>query len=494
MIDELHAIDQEVFYEPDDALADFTFEDLPEYLYKRVTELGWVTPTPVQAKAIPYINAGRDIAVQARTGSGKTGAYLLPIIDAISEHDKWCQALILVPTRELARQVTAVLKDLCEGSGLMYTTLYGGVGYGEQIRALKAGAQIIVGTPGRVLDHVFKGTFSVQRVTTLILDEADEMLSMGFYPAMRRLKRQLSDKRNTYLFSATIPYHVDRLAKEFMKGQDRLSLSQGNESVSTLTHHYYLVPQMQKERMLIRLIEMENPTSSIIFCNTKRNVEYLVQVLQNYGYTAQHITGDLKQNKRDRAMDKLREGNLRFLVATDVVARGIDISELSHVFMYDIPEHTEVYVHRSGRTARAGSTGIAITLCEKFEEAKLLAISKQYNFPLEKLDIPSEEQVSQRSEERLIVYLEEIVSELSLMDRERLTRFMPIVETLIESEDSKVLLAHLLDKAYFEHIHSPPVPEMDSEKAPAAPPRNKPRNSKDGDGRAKRRPGPKRRS
>ncbi len=466
MISEAHEIDATVFFEPDNPLPDYSFGMLPEALKQRVAALGWETPTPVQRKAVPYILAHRNITIQARTGSGKTAAYLLPLIEMLREGDKWCQSLILVPTRELARQVSSVLKGLTEGSGIQFATLYGGVGYGEQIRALKAGAQIVVGTPGRVLDHVYKGTFSVQRVENLILDEADEMLSMGFYPAMRRLKGQLPDQRNTFLFSATIPYHVDRLASEFMREHERLSLSKGSESVSTLEHRYYLVPALQKERMLIRLIEMENPTSSIIFCNTKRSVEYLVQVLKNYGYPAQHITGDLTQKKRDRAMDKLREGNLRFLVATDVVARGIDISDLSHVFMYEIPEHTEVYVHRSGRTARAGNTGIAITLCEKFEEPKLKAIARQYHFTLDAWELPTTEEVEARVAERLTVHLEEKLSELAIMERERLERFLPSASMLSENEESRYLLALLLDKEYLSLIHTPPVPVMDSEKNP----------------------------
>lgn len=455
-------IDKHVFFEPENPLPEFSFDDLPDNLRNIVQKLGWKVPTPVQAKAIPYLFAHRDLTVQARTGSGKTAAYLLPIIDRIELDDKWCQALILVPTRELARQVSAVLKELTQDSGILTATLYGGVGYGEQNKALKAGAQIVVGTPGRVIDHVYKGTFSVQRVQALILDEADEMLSMGFYPAMKRLKKQLPEDRDTFLFSATIPYHVDRLAAEFMSGHDRLSLSKGNESVTSLEHRYYLVPALQKEKMLIRLIEMENPTSSIIFCNTKRSVEYLVQVLKNHGYPAQHITGDLTQRKRDKAMDRLREGGLRFLVATDVVARGIDISDLSHVFMYDIPEHTEVYIHRSGRTARAGNTGIAITLCEKFEEPKLLAISRQYKFPLEIREIPSEEEVSNRVAERLIVHLEETVSEASIADRDRLHKYIPIVNALTANEDSKILLGYLLDKAYFDHLHTTPIQQLDT--------------------------------
>ncbi|MAT40000.1 MAG: DEAD/DEAH box helicase [Ectothiorhodospiraceae bacterium] len=474
-------LDQEVFVQPDNPLPDFTFDQLPEHLRKRVEELGWKDPMPVQRKGIPYLRERRDLTVQARTGSGKTGAYLLPILEHVKPKNAWCQALILVPTRELARQVSEVLNQLTKGTDIRYATVYGGVGYGQQIKDLKAGAHVVVGTPGRVIDHIFKGTFAVQKVEFLVLDEADEMLSMGFYPSMRKLRRQLPEKRSTFLFSATIPYHVDQVAHEFLNSHDVLSLSKGNQSVTTLEHRYYMVPPLQKDKMLLRLIEMENPTSSIIFCNTKRNVEYLVEVLNNHSIPAQHITGDLPQKKRERAMDKLRSGELRILVATDVAARGIDISDLSHVILYDIPEHTEVYVHRSGRTARAGNTGIAITLCETIEEKKLLAIAKQYNFPIEKRELPTEEEVSSRIAERLIVTLEDDMNELSIMERDRVKTFLPLVDQLAKDEDSRLLLARLLDRAYLQDLHTAPVQmevRPEKEAAPKKEQQKKPRRGR----------------
>jgi len=459
-----------VQYQPENTLPDFHFSELSHGLRERVHDLGWDVPTPVQAKAIPYLLEGRDMIVQARTGSGKTAAYLLPILETVRMENAWCQALILVPTRELARQVNAVLKDLIGDEKIKTALLYGGVGYGEQVQALKAGAQIIVGTPGRVLDHVYKGTLVMQRLSTLVLDEADEMLSMGFYPAMKKLRMQLNKDRSTYLFSATIPYHVERVAYEFLSNPDRLSLSKGTMSVTELDHVYYLVPALHKDRMLIRLIEMLNPDSAIIFCNTKRAVEYLVTVLKNYGHDALHLTGDLAQGKRERTMARLREGSLRFLIATDVAARGIDISDLSHVFLYDIPEQTEVYVHRSGRTARAGKTGVAVTLCEEFEEAKLLGIARQYKFEIEKLLLPTEEEVSARVSERLLVQMETQLNGLSLMERERMERFLPLAQSLSEIEDTSTIVALLLDQAYTRGLHEPLFLEAGKEHSAKTPP------------------------
>ena len=449
-------LDQEstILYEPENPLPDFDFGQLPAFLKQRIDAMGWTRPTPVQRKGIPYLLDKRDMIVQARTGSGKTAAYLLPMLQQVDAKKDWCQGLVLVPTRELARQVHVVLKDLTEGSGVRSAVVYGGTRYNQQIKDLKEGAHIVVGTPGRILDHIFRGTFAVQRVETLVMDEADEMLSMGFYPSMRKLRKQLPDHRRTYLFSATIPYHVEQLAHEFLRNPDRLSLSRGNQTVSSLDHFYYVVPPLQKDRVLMKLIEMENPDSAIIFTNTKRNAEYLSTVLKNFNIDAQHLTGDVAQGKRERIMESLRAGTLRFLIATDVAARGLDISDLSHVFLYDIPEHTEVYVHRSGRTARAGKTGVAITLCESIEERKLLAIAKQYNFSVDKREIPTEEEIRERVAERLYVYLETKINGMSLSDRERLAPFIPIAQEMAGDEEMTRLLAMLLDHAHNQGLHA----------------------------------------
>jgi ATP-dependent RNA helicase DeaD len=450
-IDEM---DVDVLHEPENPLPDFSFEHLTGELQERIQSLGWSSPTLVQRKAIPYLLEGRDMIVQARTGSGKTGAYLLPIIQNIDIGKKYCQALILAPTRELAKQVSVVLEQLTKDTEIRSTVIYGGVRYGGQLKDLKDGAQIVVGTPGRILDHVYKGTLTLMNIHTLVFDEADEMLSMGFYPSMRKLRRQIPEKRRTYMFSATIPYHVEQLAHEFMRQPDRLSLSKGNQSVSELEHRFYIASSLKKDRVLLRLIEFENPDSALIFTNTKRDAEYLSEFLKNSGIEAEHLTGDLKQSKRERIMDQLRSGELRFVIATDVAARGIDISDLSYVFLYDIPEHVEVYVHRSGRTARAGKTGVAVTICESIQERKLQGIARQYGFSIEKRELPSDEQMQERLTERLIVRLEDQLSEYSMMDRERVSRFLPVVETLFEDEDMRNLLAMLLDSTYRQSLHA----------------------------------------
>ena len=461
----------------------FGFADLPAELHDIVTDIGWTEPTPVQARGIPILMRGTDLIVQAKTGSGKTAAYLLPIIQTVVRKNDWSQALVLVPTRELARQVYEVLKNLTQDLPIRTALVYGGVGYGEQNAALRGGAHIVVGTPGRVLDHIFRGTFSVQRITWLVLDEADELLSMGFLPALRKLRAQLPASRQTCLLSATIPYHVEELSRSFLRNPDRLILSQGGEVVSTLEHSYYVVPALQKDRMLLRLLEMENPDSAIIFCNTKREVEYLAQVLKNNGYDARHLTGDVAQNTREKTVQQMHDGSLRFIVATDVIARGIDISDLSHVILYDIPENIAVYVHRSGRTARAGKTGVAITLCEDFEEGRLLAIARQYHFEIEKRPLPTPEEVAARTGERLLVMLELEVTGLALQDRERMQRYAPLGESLAESDAGKEIIAMLLDRAYTRGMH---MPIFTPEPPPPPPPPKKSAGPKD-ERRGKRR-------
>ncbi|MBN1999467.1 DEAD/DEAH box helicase, partial [candidate division KSB1 bacterium] len=332
-----------------------TLEQLPESLRKAASHAGWTHLMPVQARTIPYQLAGRNVMVQARTGSGKTGAFLLPMLEQLDPAQKKCQALILVPTRELARQTGNEAEILFRDSGLVTVTVYGGVGYAPQIKALKEGANIVVATPGRALDHLLKGTLSLDFLKTLIFDEADRMLSMGFYPDMKKIQNYLP-KRILYtsMFSATFPKHVIYTAHEFMHNPEFLSLSEDHTHVLETEHVYYIVPDMDKDRSLVRFIEVENPATAIIFCNTKSEVNYVATVLQRFGYDADQLSADLSQNEREKVMERVRKGVLRFLVATDVAARGIDIPDLSHVIQYEPPEDFEVYIHRAGRTGRAG--------------------------------------------------------------------------------------------------------------------------------------------
>jgi ATP-dependent RNA helicase DeaD len=438
----------------------FTFEELPPRYRERVTALGWAEPMEVQARAIPLIRAGQDLITQSHTGSGKTGAFLLPLLLELDESLAECQALILVPTRELAIQVHAELLRLTEGTPVRHALLYGGVAYGKQLKDLENKAQIVIGTPGRVLDHLDRGTFTAGHVRYLVLDEADEMLSMGFYPAMRKVRRWLPQKRRSLMFSATMPRAVLNLSKEFLHHPEFLSLSGDNVGVETLTHEYYTVDPMDKDRALVRILEMENPANALIFCNRKSEVEYLFQFLQNAGYDVDRISGDLTQTAREKVMGLIRQHKVRFLIATDVAARGIDIQDLDIVFQYDVPQDLEIYVHRAGRTARAGKSGRCITLVTYRDELPLREIQGKFHIPLQKKELPNLEQVSQRVCERTTVLLEEQLRDAGSVMNERIDRFTPLAEELAQSDEGRRLLALLLDDFYHHTLHLPPkLPE-----------------------------------
>jgi len=445
------------FQEPEPALPPAEVATLPEALQQGVEGVGWPSLMPVQERAIPYILAGQDLIVQARTGTGKTGAFLLPLLERIDPEQKQAQALILGPTRELAQQILGEFdrmnNALPEERRLDAVAVYGGVGYGPQVDAFKRGAQIVVGTPGRVLDHLERGTLRLDGLRVLVLDEADEMLSMGFYPAMRKLKRFVPRERSSYMFSATMPYKVQRVGEEFLQEPGFLSLSTGSIHVEGMDHRAYKVDPMQKDRALVRLLELENPDAAFIFSNTKREVEYLAQFLRNYGYDAAEISSDLTQSAREEVMDQLRRGDLRFLVATDVAARGIDVSDLTHVFMYDIPQDREYYIHRAGRTARAGRTGVAIALVTPQDELALRDVATRYEIDFDWRTVPTDEEVAQRVGERLIVLLEERLRNKTNIERERAKRFVPVIRRLVQ-EGEPELLAMLLDEVYHDSLHA----------------------------------------
>ena len=439
------------FLEPVPALASATSESLPDSVRAAFESGGWTNLMPVQARAIPYMLDGRDLIVQSRTGSGKTGAFLLPLFETLRVAEAVTQALILTPTRELARQIHAEFERLSAGTSLCGVAIYGGVGYKHQIERLSAGTQVVVGTPGRILDHLYRRTFSLDGLRAFVLDEADEMLSMGFYPAMRKLKEFLPEVRQSCMFSATMPAKVRSLGQEFLREPTFLGLSSEGIGVETIEHGYYRVARMEKDRALIRLIELENPDSAIVFANTKREVEYLHQFIRNYGYDAAEITGNLPQHRRELAMERLRQGSLRILVATDVAARGIDISDLSHVFQYDVPLDPEYYIHRTGRTARAGRAGTALTLSTIEEERSLLSIASRYDIDLEKRQMPNESDVARRVAERMVVVLEEQLRARTNLERERLQRFIPMIEDLVREQPE--LLAMLVDDLYHKRMH-----------------------------------------
>ncbi len=444
--------------EPADALPPVTLETLPEIMQQAVRAVGWETLMEVQQKGIPYLLDRRDLIVQARTGTGKTGAFLLPLFELLDPSRPEPQVLILAPTRELARQIHDEFDRMKRGTAqtneLEAALIYGGVSYGPQLKALRGGAQVVIGTPGRILDHLSSKNFSLDALQMFILDEADEMLSMGFYPAMRKLKKYLPEERQSYMFSATMPPKVRSLSREFLEDPGFLSLSAGHISVDAIEHWYYLVPPMEKDSTLARLIELENPDAALVFCNTKREVSYLAKFLQNNGFNADEVSGDLSQKDREKAMARIRSGEVRILVATDVAARGIDILELSHVFLYDVPQDREYFIHRSGRTARAGRTGTSIALVTHEDEYQLVRTAKRYGVELERRELPAEEDVHERVDERAIVELERRMRETDAAQRERMERFVPLVERL--ARDEPELLALLVEEVYDQALQRPP--------------------------------------
>jgi ATP-dependent RNA helicase DeaD len=451
---------------PGDQLPDITFEGLPERLRQAAQRAGWNTLMPVQARGIPYLLAGRNMMIQARTGSGKTGVYLLPMLEQLDPARDTCQALILVPTRELARQVWQEANTLCVDTGLRSTAVYGGVGYGAQIDAFKRGAHIVVGTPGRVIDHLIKGTFTLNRLSMLIYDEADHMLSMGFYPDMREMQRYLPRHEvHTCMFSATFPESVMRTAEQFIRQPEFISLSSDHVHVTDTEHVFTVVHGMDKDRCLVRLIEIENPDSALIFCNTKARVHYIAVVLQRFGYDADEISADLSQDQRERVLGRIRAGKLRFLVATDVAARGLDIPNLSHVFLYEPPEDVESYIHRAGRTGRGGAAGIAISLANVVEKPAIQRIAAHYKIDMQERPAPTDAEVSDVVAERLTILLEARLRERDKLQTERSRRFAPLAHTLIENEDELPVITMLLDDTYQQLLHAP-APRPDDEPTP----------------------------
>jgi len=456
------AIQENPLVEPENRLPEISLEDLPERLQQAAAKAGWSSLLAVQAKAIPYLQARRDLMIQSQTGSGKTGAYLLPILDRIDPEKAVCQALVLVPTRELAHQVAREAEILGSVMGVRSIAVYGGVSYGPQLEAFQQGVQLVVGTPGRILDHLLKRSLSLKHLEVLVFDEADRLLSMGFYPDMKQVQEYLPSHRiNGYMLSATLPGFVLRLAGEFLHEPEFLSLSRDQVHVAGTDHFYYVTPGMEKDRGLIRIIEIENPVSAIIFCNTKSSVHYLSVVLQRFGYDADELSSDLAQGAREKVMARVREATLRFMVATDVAARGIDIQELSHVIQYEPPEDPEIYIHRVGRTGRAGASGVALSLVTPLEEIKLKQIARKFGIELQERPLPGDTDVEAIVSQRVTALLEADLRSRDSLKAERMKRFFPLAQSLGQGEDELALLAMLLDEYYQKTLPAkPPQPPL----------------------------------
>ncbi|MEO7109060.1 MAG: DEAD/DEAH box helicase, partial [Polyangiaceae bacterium] len=424
-----------------DITTNVTFDALPlsADVRRAIDELGFVNPTPVQRAVFEPASRGKSLVVQARTGTGKTAAFGLPIIDTLVRKGvNGVQALVLTPTRELALQVARELSAIAQYRGTKVTAIYGGAPMGRQVEALADGTQIVVGTPGRVLDHLRRGTLDPSHVRIFVLDEADEMLSMGFAKELHAIVETLPKDRQGLFFSATIPPDIERMATAQMKDPEFVTLSSDSVGAQQVTHYIYFATA-NKRNDVIKVIEVEDPESAVVFCNTKDETERLAAALQDRGYDAEWLNGDLPQNDRERVMAKTREGKLRFLVATDVAARGIDISHLTHVINADFPESAEQYVHRTGRTGRAGRTGTAISIVGPKDIGALYLLRLTYKIrPIEKR-IPSATELKTRAEADVVTMFLEAFGKMNAHPDD-----LAIARRLITHENSESIIAGLL--------------------------------------------------
>jgi len=445
------------------------FRELPEDVQRGIRDLGWSRPMPVQEKVVPAMRSGRDLIVKAVTGSGKTGAFGIPLVTDLDPGLAACQALVMAPTRELANQVSGEIESLGKHRGVRCLPIYGGVGYAQQIEGIAAGAHVIVGTPGRILDHLGAGRLNLDAVRTLVVDEADELLSLGFWPDMREINKYLPKERQSCLFSATIPEKVRSLSRVFLNDPEFISMSEGQESPQEIEHSFVVTTAQEKDVVLARILEDEDPESAIIFCNTKDDVRFVTAYLQRRGFDADQISGDLSQAAREQAMRKIKEGKLRFLVATDVAARGIDISDLSHVISYSAPQSPEVYVHRTGRTGRAGKAGVAISLVSGLDIGNFRYLQQVNDIDIVERPQPTEADILAKLRVRLAVKVEQEVRALPERDRKsKVDRFIPIVDDLVKTPEGKRDLAAICSFYLQEHRPETSVP-LQSVPPPGAP-------------------------
>ncbi|MDX1795667.1 MAG: DEAD/DEAH box helicase [Hydrogenovibrio sp.] len=411
---------------------DIKFSDLglAQPILKTLTEIGYETPSPIQAQAIPVILKGGDVLGMAQTGTGKTAAFALPILSQIDLKQKDPQVLVLAPTRELAIQVAEAFQTFSRNiKGLHVLPIYGGSEYGTQIRALKRGVHVVVGTPGRVMDHIKKGTLKLDGITNMVLDEADEMLRMGFIDDVEWILKHTPDSRQIALFSATMPKEVHRIANTYLQDPTEVIIKQKTSTASTIDQKYWLVSGMHKLDALTRILEAEEFDGIIIFVRTKTATVELAEKLEARGYAAAALNGDIAQNQRERIVDQLKKGKLDILIATDVVARGLDVERISHVINYDIPYDNESYVHRIGRTGRAGRSGIAILFVAPRERRLLRSIEATTKKKIEPMELPSAKDIN---DNRILRFKDKVVNAVQDGD---LKFYQELIES-IESENN----------------------------------------------------------
>jgi ATP-dependent RNA helicase DeaD len=404
----------------------FTDLNLHPQLVQTVAELGYQEPTPVQAAVIPLMLQGRDVLAQSKTGTGKTAAFILPVLSHLDAAQKAPQCLVIAPTRELAMQVAEATYHYGQALGVRVLAVYGGQPYGRQKSRLNKGVDVVVGTPGRLLDLIKQKALDLSQVRTVVLDEADEMLSMGFIEDIEAILAATPDDRQTSLFSATLPGRIRQTAAAYMSDPEIISIADKELTVDAIDQRYYLVNPEDKVAALTRLFETESITCALIFTRTRAGTGDLANMLNLRGFPAEALSGDLTQDARERIMGRFREGQITVMVATDVAARGLDIDDISHVFNFDLPTDQEVYVHRIGRTGRAGKTGVAISLVTPSEEFRIRRIESYTKHKIAQAQVPTEKQIRSRREEMLLENL------MVWLRRNRAKREREIVLGLVE--------------------------------------------------------------
>ena len=399
-------------------------------ILRAVTEMGFEQASPIQAQAIPVAIEGKDMIGQAQTGTGKTAAFGIPLLQRVDPHNKKLQAVVLCPTRELAIQCANEMRKFAKFMhGIKVLPIYGGQDITKQIRSLKGGTQVVIGTPGRVIDHIRRHTLKMATVGTIVLDEADEMLNMGFREDIETVLQTLPEEHQTLLFSATMPKPIMEIAKTYLKEPEIIKVVKKELTVPKIEQYYYEVNPRKKAEVLSRLLDMYDPELSLVFCNTKRKVDELVEELKGRGYFAAGLHGDLKQSQRDRVMNGFRNGRTDILVATDVAARGIDVDDVEAVFNYDVPQDDEYYVHRIGRTGRAGREGKAFSLVVGKEVYKLRDIQRYCKTKIIPQAIPSLNDITEIKADKILDQVQDILNDADL------TKIVNIIEKKLMEDD-----------------------------------------------------------
>ncbi len=419
---------------------EFSELELSKDLQKAVDELGFKNPTAIQKECIPFIlNFSDDLIALAQTGTGKTAAFGLPIIDRITIKNNHTQTIILCPTRELCLQITKDLENYSKyKKGLKITAVYGGANIQTQIKSLKSGSQIVVGTPGRVIDLIKRKKLKLSHIEYVVLDEADEMLNMGFKEDLDTILAETPKEKQSLLFSATMPKEVLRITKDYMSSPKHIEVATRNEGAKNVEHHYYMVNAKDRYKALRRICDVNPEIYGIIFCRTRRETKDVADKLMQDGYNADAIHGDLSQSQRDHVMNRFRKKNIQLLVATDVAARGIDINNLSHVINYNLPDDNEIYIHRSGRTGRAGNKGISIIIAHSREKRKLKAIERMVKKELFLKKVPSGEEIC---ENQLLTFIKKVID---ADVNEQTEKFVSAIEAKLKHLDKSTLLRHFV--------------------------------------------------